>query len=176
MTDLSNLRIKKKKSPTVRTRSQTKYKDFIKSFKKSKSKHPVQSIMINSKKPVVKQSKRVSFSSKPEVSQLKSVRVVNNPPVPIFRLDRDEPPVKVQQKKQIVKKKLKQTKRRKRKPRKVSFLVKPKSRKKKTRKRSKNEMIDTLKKKGITLSKPNDDMIEKLFACVEDSGISIEKS
>ena len=176
MTDLSSIRIKKKKSPTVRTKSQTKYKDFIKSFKKSKSKNPVQSIMQKSKKPVVKQSKRVSFSPKPEVSQLKNVKVVNNPPVPIFRLDRDEPPIKVQQKKQIIKKKLKHTKKRKRKPRKVSFMVKPKSKRKKTRKRSKSEMVDTLKKKGITLSKPNDDMIEKLFACIEDSGISIEKS
>lgn len=176
MKELSSIRIKKKKSPTVRTRSQTKYKDFIKSFKKSKSKHPVQSIMQKSKKPVVKQSKRVSFSPKPEVTELKSVRVVNNPPVPIFRLNRDESPVKVQEKKQIVKKKLKQTKRRKRKPRKVSFIVKPKSKRKKTRKRSKSEMLDTLKKKGITLSKPKDDMIEKLFACIENSGISIEKS
>ena len=103
MTDLSSIRIKKKKSPTVRTKSQTKYKDFIKSFKKSKSKNPVQSIMQKSKKPVVKQSKRVSFSPKPEVSLLKSVKVVNNPPVPIFRLDRDEPAIKVQQKKQIIK-------------------------------------------------------------------------
>ena len=41
-------------------------------------------------------------------------------------------------------------------------------------KRSKSEMMDTLKK--ITLSKPNDDMIEKLFACVEDSEIFIEKN
>ena len=46
--------------------------------------------MQKSNKPVIKQSKRVSFSPKPEVSQLKSVKVVNNPPVPIFRLDRDE--------------------------------------------------------------------------------------
>lgn len=176
MKSLSGIRIKKKKSPTVRTRSQTKYKDFIKSFKKSKSKYPIQSVLSKSKKPVIKQSKRVSFSSKPEVNELKRVRVVNNPPVPIFRLDRDKPPVKVDQKKQIIKKKIKQTKRKKRKPRKISFVVKPKSKKKKTRKRTKNEMMDTLKKNGITLSKPNDDMIEKLFACVEDSGISIEKS
>ena len=182
MTDLSSIRIKKKKSPTVRTKSQNKYKDFIKSFKKSKSKRPVQSIMHKSLKKtekLPKHTKRVEFDlnpkyDNPEISLTKRVRVVNNPPTPIFRLDRNEP-VKVQRKKQIVKKKLKNTKKRKRKPRKVSFVVKPKS-KKKTRKRSKSEMVDTLKKKGITLSKPNDDMIEKLFACIEDSGISIEKS
>ena len=37
MTDLSSIRIKKKKSPTVRTRSQTKYKDFIESHSHKKS-------------------------------------------------------------------------------------------------------------------------------------------
>ena len=114
-------------------------------------------------------------TTKPEISELKSVRVVNNPQS-LFRLNRDEPPVKLEQKKRIVKKKIKQTKRKKRKPRKISFVIKPKSKRKKTQKRSKNEMIDLLKKRGITLSKPNDDMIEKLFDCVEDSGISIQKS
>ena len=38
------------------------------------------------------------------------------------------------------------------------------------------EIFLDIEKKGITLSKPKDDMIEKLFACVEDSGISIQKS
>ena len=162
--DKGLINVKKRKSSIKKSLSAEKYNEFLKSSKKKPI--SIQKIMKKNIKNTIKQNDELNIKS-----NIKKLKVVNNPIQPVFKINRKENTPK--QKKTKIKNKKSRSKR---KPRKVSFTVK-KTRDKKINIKNKksNEMLDELKNKGITVSGKSDRLVRDIYMCIMNDNIEIKK-
>jgi len=180
MLDKGLIRIKKRKSPKKKSISSEKYKQYLESKKKIKTKTPVQSILKKNVKRETPSKKSITINTDKNIikstdNNLKKITVVDNPLKPIFKINR-----KIENKKEVKKTKLKKkkkNKRSKRKPRKVSFTVKRQSKKKIVNQKPKNtdEMLKELKNKGVSISGKSNRLIKDIYMCIANDNIEIKK-
>lgn len=179
MLDKGLIRIKKRKSPKKKSISSEKYKQYLDTKRKIKTKTPVQSILKKNVKKETPSKKSITINTDKNIvkspDNLKKITVVNNPLQPIFKINR-----KIETKKEVKKTKLKKkkkNKRSKRKPRKVSFTVRKQSKKKIVPQKSKNtdEMLKELKNKGISISGKSNRLIKDIYMCIANDNIEIKK-